>query len=153
MQWNSDRNAGFSKGDPASLYSPVISDPVYGFQSINVEAQERTRSSLLNWVKRLVRIRQRYDVFSTGKLNFLHPENKKVLAFTRTNGNQAIVVICNLSRHAQPAHLDLSEYIGATPVELFGETPFPKITDQPYQLSLGPYMFLWFRLDRPGAKA
>ena len=149
MQWTGDRNAGFSRADSARLYAPLVSDPVYGYQSINVEAQERTRSSLLNWVKRLIRIRQRYPVFGVGKLRWANPPNRKVLAFLREQGEQIILVVCNLSRFAQPALLDLSEFRGRTPVELMGETPFPRIGDQPYQLSLGPYGFLWFRLEKP----
>jgi maltose alpha-D-glucosyltransferase/alpha-amylase len=100
-------------------------------------------------VKRLIRIRQRYPVFGVGKLRWANPPNRKVLAFLREQGEQIILVVCNLSRFAQPALLDLSEFRGRTPVELMGETPFPRIGDQPYQLSLGPYGFLWFRLEKP----
>ncbi len=150
MQWTGDRNGGFSRADTAQLYAPVISDPVFGYQALNVEAQERTRSSLLSWIRRLVRVRQRYPVFGFGTLRFQNPANKKVLGFVREYQNQTMLVVCSLSRHAQPAELDLSEWRGWLPVELFGETPFPRITEQPYQLSLGPYMFLWFRLERPG---
>ena len=149
MQWTVDRNAGFSLADTAALYLPVISDPVFGYQSVNVEAHERTRSSLLAWIKRLIRIRQRYPVFWNGKLRFQQPSNKKILSFVRSQGNQAVLVVCNLSRFAQPAELPLSEWNRWTPVELFGETPFPTIAERPYQLSFGPYMFLWFRLERP----
>src|SRR6266849_357130 len=150
MQWTGDRNGGFSRADTAQLYAPVISDPVFGYQALNVEAQERTRSSLLSWIRRLVRVRQRYPVFGFGTLRFQNPANKKLLGFVREYQNQTMLVVCSLSRHAQPAELDLSEWRGWLPVELFGETPFPRITEQPYQLSLGPYMFLWFRLERPG---
>jgi len=150
MQWTGDRNAGFSRADTAQLYAPVISDPVFGYQALNVEAQERTRSSLLSWIRRLIRVRQRYPVFGFGTLRFQNPTNKKVLAFLREYQNQTMLVVCSLSRHAQPAELDLAEWHGWQPVELFGETRFPRITEQPYQLSLGPYMFLWFRLERPG---
>jgi maltose alpha-D-glucosyltransferase / alpha-amylase len=150
MQWTSDRNAGFSRADYARLYAPVIADPVYGYQSINVEAQERTRTSLLAWVKRLIRIRQRYPVFALGELRWVNPENRKVLAFVRELPGQApILVVCSLSRFAQPAELDLSEWEGYTPMELIGETAFPRISTAPYQLSMGPYMFLWFRLEKP----
>jgi maltose alpha-D-glucosyltransferase/alpha-amylase len=150
MQWTGDRNAGFSRADTAQLYAPVISDPVFGYQALNVEAQERTRSSLLSWIRRLIRVRQRYPVFGFGTLRFQNPTNRKVMAFIREYQNQTMLVVCSLSRHAQPAELDLSEWRGWQPVELFGETRFPRITEQPYQLSLGPYMFLWFRLERPG---
>src|SRR5262252_601483 len=149
MQWTGDRNAGFSRADTAQLYAPVVADPVYGYQALNVEAQERTRSSLLSWIRRLIRVRQRYPAFGFGKLRFLNPANKRVMAFVRGYQDQTMLVVCSLSRYSQPAELDLSEWLGWTPVELFGEAPFPKITRYPYQLSLGPYMFLWFRLDRP----
>jgi len=151
MQWTGDRNAGFSRADSAQLYAPVISDPVYGYQALNVEAQERTRSSLLSWIRRLVRVRQRFPVFGFGGLRFQNPGNRKVLAFVREYQDQTVLVVCNLSRHAQPAELDLSEWLSWTPVELFGETRFPTISDKSYQLSLGPYMFLWFRLEKPTA--
>jgi maltose alpha-D-glucosyltransferase / alpha-amylase len=148
MQWTSDRNAGFSRADGARLYAPVIADPVYGYQSINVEAQERTRSSLLSWVKRLIRVRQRYPAFAMGKLRWLNPDNRKVLAFMREYEGQSILIVCNLSRYAQPAVLDLRDWEGQVPIELMGETPFPMISGLPYQLTLGPYMFLWFRLEK-----
>jgi maltose alpha-D-glucosyltransferase/alpha-amylase len=149
MQWSGDRNAGFSRADSARLYLPLIMDPLYGYQGVNVEAQERSRSSLLSWVKRMVRIRQRYPVFGTGKMTFINPSNKKVMAFLRHDESQAVLVVCNLSRFAQPAELDLAQFKDQHPVELIGETPFPKIGEQLYQLSLGPYMFLWFRLQMP----
>jgi maltose alpha-D-glucosyltransferase/alpha-amylase len=151
MQWTGDRNAGFSRADYARLYAPVIADPVYGYQSINVESQERVKSSLLHWVKRMIRIRQRYPVFALGSLRFLPTENRKVLSFVREYEGQTVMVVCNLSRFAQPAVLDLRDWEGAVPVELIGETPFPRISNLPYQLSMGPYMFLWFRLDKPAA--
>ncbi|MCP3161885.1 maltose alpha-D-glucosyltransferase [Myxococcus qinghaiensis] len=149
MQWTGDRNAGFSRADYARLYAPVIADPVYGYQSINVEAQERVKSSLLHWVKRMIRIRQRYPVFSLGKLRFITLENRKVLAFVREWEGQTVLVVCNLSRFSQPAVLDLRDFEGMVPVEMIGDTPFPRISELPYQLSMGPYMFLWFRLDQP----
>jgi maltose alpha-D-glucosyltransferase/alpha-amylase len=149
MQWTSDRNAGFSRADGARLYAPIIADPVYGYQAINVEAQERTRSSTLNWVKRLIRVRQRYPAFALGTMRFLHPENRKVLAYVREWEGQTFLCVCNLSRFAQPVVLDLRDWDGHVPVELMGETPFPRVTHAPYQLSMGPYMFLWFRLEKP----
>ena len=150
MRGTSNPNAGLARADYPRLYAPVIADPVYGYQAINVEAQERTRTSLLAWVKRLIKVRQRYPVFGLGDLRWVNPENRKVMAFVREMPGQApILVICNLSRFAQPAEVDLSEWHGWTPVELMGETPFPKITNLPYQLSMGPYMFLWFRLEKP----
>ena len=149
MQWTSDRNAGFSRADGARLYAPVIADPVYGYQAINVEAQDRIKTSLLHWVKRLIKVRQRYPAFALGKLRFVNPDNPRVLAFTREYQGQTIFIICNLSRFAQPAVIDLRDWEGYVPVELMGETPFPRISSMPYQLSMGPYMFLWFRLEKP----
>jgi maltose alpha-D-glucosyltransferase/alpha-amylase len=149
MQWTGDRNAGFSRADNARLFAPVIADPVYGYQAINVEAQDRIKTSLLHWVKRLIKVRQRYPAFALGKLRFANPDNRRVLAFTREWEGQTILIICNLSRFAQPAVLDLREWEGYVPVELMGETPFPRISSLPYQLSMGPYMFLWFRLEKP----
>jgi maltose alpha-D-glucosyltransferase / alpha-amylase len=147
MQWSSDRNAGFSRADSARLYSPVITDPVYGYQSINVEAQERTPSSLLNWMKRLIKIRKRYPAFGRGTLQFLHPTNTKVLAYTLEYEGQTMLIVNNLSRFAQPAELDLSRYNGMVPIELFGETRFPRIGELPYFVTLGPHNFYWFRLE------
>jgi maltose alpha-D-glucosyltransferase / alpha-amylase len=149
MQWTGDRNAGFSRADSARMYAPVIADPVYGYQAINVEAQERIKTSLLHWVKRLIKVRQRYPAFALGKLRFFNPDNYRVLAFTREWQGQTILIVCNLSRFAQPAVIDLREWEGYVPVELMGETPFPRISSLPYQLSMGPYMFLWFRLEKP----
>ncbi|SEK82569.1 trehalose synthase [Stigmatella aurantiaca] len=149
MQWTGDRNAGFSRTDGARLYAPVISDPVYGYQAINVEAQDRVKASLLHWVKRLIKVRQRYPAFAMGKLRFVNPDNRRVLAFTREHEGQTILIICNLSRFAQPAVVDLREWEGYVPIELMGETEFPRISSLPYQLSMGPYMFLWFRLEKP----
>ncbi|MDC0706892.1 maltose alpha-D-glucosyltransferase [Stigmatella sp. ncwal1] len=149
MQWTGDRNAGFSRTDSARLYAPVIADPVYSYQGINVEAQERVKASLLHWVKRLIKVRQRYPAFAMGKLRFVNPDNRRVLAFTREHEGQTILIICNLSRFAQPAVLDLREWEGYVPIELMGETEFPRISSLPYQLSMGPYMFLWFRLEKP----
>ncbi|HEX9987946.1 MAG TPA: maltose alpha-D-glucosyltransferase [Chloroflexia bacterium] len=149
MQWTSDRNAGFSRADPARLYSPVISDPVYGYQGVNVEAQQRSPSSLLNWMKRLIRVRQQYPVFGRGDIHFLHPANQKVLAYTRQYQGQHVLIINNLSRYVQPVELDLSHYKGAVPVEMIGKTPFPAIGDLPYFITLAPHGFYWFRLDMP----
>ncbi|MFE8598893.1 maltose alpha-D-glucosyltransferase [Archangium violaceum] len=149
MQWTSDRNSGFTRADYARLYAPIIADPVYGYQSINVEAQERVRTSLLNWIKRMIRVRKRYPAFALGKLRWVNPDNRKVIAFTREYEGQTILIICNLSRFSQPAVIDLRDFEGQVPVELIGETPFPRISAMPYQVTLGPFMFLWFRLEKP----
>jgi maltose alpha-D-glucosyltransferase / alpha-amylase len=150
MQWNGDRNAGFSRADPQALYLPLVIDPVYHYQSVNVEAQRRMPSSLLNWMRRLIAIRKRYPVFGRGTIEFLHPANLAVLAYLRCHDNQTILVVNNLSRFVQPVELDLSPYTGCVPVELFGETVFPRVADAPYFLSLGPHTFYWFRLEKSG---
>jgi maltose alpha-D-glucosyltransferase/alpha-amylase len=147
MQWSSDRNAGFSRADSARLYSPLISDPPYGYQSINVEAQLRTQTSLLRWMKRMIGVRQKYPVFGRGDTKFLHPANQKVLAYVRQYEGQTMLCINNLSRYAQPVELDLSEYNGMVPVELIGDNPFPRIGELPYFITLGPHSFYWFRLE------
>ena len=150
MQWNGDRNAGFSRADAARLYSPVIVDPVFGYQSVNVEAQERTPTSLLRWMQRMIKVRKQYHAFGRGSLQFLHPENLKVLPFIRRYEDEIILCVANLSRFAQPVELDLSEFDGYRPIELVGETPFPPIGELPYFLTLGPHGFYWFRLEREG---
>jgi len=149
MQWSADRNAGFSRADTARLYAPTIVDSVYGYQTINVEAQQRTPSSMLNWMKRLIRIRKRYQVFGRGSINFLHPTNNKVLAYTRDYDGTHVLIVNNLSRFPQPAELDLRHYNGWTPVEMFGDTRFPPIGELPYFITLGPHSFYWFRLEPP----
>jgi maltose alpha-D-glucosyltransferase/alpha-amylase len=149
MQWSNDRNAGFSRADWEKLYAPPIMDPVYGFQGVNVEAQNRTPTSLLNWMRRMIAVRKRYKAFGRGTLEFLHPENLRVLPYIRTYENETILCVVNLSRFAQYCELDLSAWNGYRPVELVGETPFPLIGDLPYLLTLGPHAFLWFRLEPP----
>lgn len=148
MQWSSDRNAGFSKADFAKLYSPPILDPVYGYQAINVEAQQRNPSSLLLWMKRLITLRKSYPVFGRGSIEFLLPRNRKVLVYVRNYQNDTILCIANLSRFVQPVELDLSRYDGLTPVEMFGRTEFPRIGHQPYFLTIAPHSFYWFQLEK-----
>jgi maltose alpha-D-glucosyltransferase/alpha-amylase len=150
MQWSSDRNAGFSAAEEGRLYLPVITDPVYGYQSVNVAAQERTPSSLLNTMKRLIAARKRTPAFGRGTIQFLRPRNQSVLAFLRRHADDTILVVCNLSERSQPVELDLSAYRGAVPTELLGETRFPPVTAQPYFLSLGAHGFYWFRLEQRG---
>ncbi len=147
MQWNIDRNAGFSRADSARLYQPLITDPVYGYMAVNVEAQQRVQSSLLNWTKRLIRIRKRNPLFGRGSISFLHPANTKVLAFVRSPDDRHILCVNNLSRFSQPAELDLRAFAGRTPVEMFGEIRFPPIGELPYFITLGPHSFYWFRLE------
>lgn len=148
MQWNSNVNAGFSNVDPAMLYAPVIADPHYGYSLVNVENQERDPESLLNWMKRIIAVRNEHPVFGRGEMTVLLPENRKVLAYLRHDGNEVILVAANLANSAQPVELYLSDFQGYTPVEMFGETPFPAITEAPYFLSLGPYSFFWFLLQK-----
>jgi len=148
MQWTSDRNARFSRADPARLYSPLIMDPIYGYQGVNVEAQERDGSSLLQWMKNLIGLRKLLPVLGVGTLRFLEPDNRKVLAYLREHGNDAILCVANLSRHVQPVELDLASFAGFVPVEVLGYTDFPVIQDRPYFLTLGPYGFYWFELQR-----
>ncbi len=148
MQWNGDRNAGFSRSDPQALYLPLVIDPVYHYQSVNVEAQRRGPSSLLNWMRRLIAIRKRYPVFGRGTIEFLHPSNLAILAYIRCDAEQTILVVNNLSRFVQPAEIDLHQFAGHIPVELFGETVFPRITENPYFFSLAPHTFYWFRLEK-----
>ena len=147
MQWSGDRNGGFSRADPARLYAPPIMDPVYGYQAINVEAQERYPFSLLNWMKRLVALRKQHRVFGRGSLEFVYPANRKVLAYLRRDAHETILVVANLSRSLQPVELDLSAYAGLIPVEMTGVTEFPRITDRPYFLTLNPYGSYWFSLQ------
>jgi len=149
MQWTPDRNAGFSRADYARLYAPVIADTVYGYQALNVEAQEASPSSLLNWMREVLRVRKQHPALWMGKLRFVNPSNRRVMAFVRTSPEETLLCVCNLARGAQPAELDLSEWQGWTPLELFADTPFPSISDRPYQLSLGAYGFYWFRLQPP----
>ncbi len=152
MQWSGDRNAGFSAANRQQLYLPVISDPEYHFEAINVEVQQGNPHSLLWWMKRLIDLRKRHQAFSRGTLEFLHPENRKVLAFTRSFGSETILVVANLSRFVQHTELDLTGYEGRTPVELFGRVEFPAVGAAPYFLTLAPHSFLWFSLDPPAVE-
>ena len=148
MQWSADRNAGFSRANPQRLYLPVIIDPEYHYETVNVEAQQQNPSSLLWWMKRLVLLRKSYQSFGRGSLEFLYPENHKVLVFTRRFKDEIILVVANLSRFVNYVELDLSAYKGMVPVELFGHTRFPAIGELPYFLTLGPHSFYWFKLEQ-----
>ena len=157
MQWNSDRNAGFSRCDPARLYFPVVMDPIYGYQVINVEAQLSDQSSLLHWTRNMIALRKLFQVFGRGSLRFLNPENRKILAYLRDldrgdGTHETVLCVANLSRFAQPVSLDLAEYAGFEPVEMLGYVPFPTITNAPFALSLAPYSFLWLELQPASAK-
>jgi maltose alpha-D-glucosyltransferase / alpha-amylase len=153
MQWTGDRNGGFSRADPARLYAPLIMDPVYGYPSVNVEAQERARFSLLNWMKRMIALRKQFKVFGRGTLEFLEPPNRKILAYVRRLDDEIVLCVANLSRTVQPAALDLSAFTGLAPVEMLGLTEFPAIGHQPYFLTLPPYYCYWFRLQAVAAPA
>ena len=147
MQWAADRNAGFSTANPQRLILPVNIDYEYNYQTINVEAQEANRHSLLWWMRRLIALRKQFKAFGRGSIEFLNPENSHILAFFRTHESERILVVANLSRFVQYVELDLSTFRGMTPVELFGRTPFPKIGDLPYLLTLGPHNFFWFLIE------
>ena len=148
MQWSPDRNAGFSRADPQLLYLPPIMDPIYGYQAVNVEAQQREPASLLNWMKRLIAVRQSCKVFGRGRLEMLKPGNRKILAYVRVFGEETVLCVANLSRSAQPVELDLSGFKGLVPVEMLGQTAFPPISEMPYLLTLPRHGFYWFRLSR-----
>ena len=147
MQWNADRNAGFSRALPARLYSPVIMDPILGYEAVNVEAQQGDPSSLLSWMRNMIALRKLFPVFGRGTLEFLNPSNRKVLAYLRRYGDQRVLCVANLSRFAQPVDLDLPELEGVIPVEMLGYVDFPPISKQPYRLTLGPYGFFWLELQ------
>jgi maltose alpha-D-glucosyltransferase/alpha-amylase len=151
MQWTGDRNAGFSRADPARLFAPVVMDPVYGYQALNVEAQERAPSSLLNWMRRVITIRRQNPVFGRGTISFVEPENHRILAFVREHAGDRVLVVANLARSVQPVELDLSQYQGLVPLEMFDQTTFPRIGPSPFTLTLGPYGAYWFRLLEPAA--
>lgn len=146
MQWSIDRNGGFSQADPHRLYLPPIMDPIYGYQSVNVEAQSRNSSSLVNWMKRFIAVRKQHRVFGRGKLTFLTPSNRNILAYLREDENETVLCVANLSRSPQPVALDLSRLAGRTPIELLGRSPFPEITEERYVLSLAGHAFFWFEL-------
>jgi maltose alpha-D-glucosyltransferase/alpha-amylase len=151
MQWSADRNAGFSAANPQKLCLPVVVDPEYHYEAVNVEAQRNNPHSLLWWMKRLITLRKRYRAFGRGSMTMLAPDNPKVLAFVRQLDDEILLVVANLSRFAQATALDLSAYRGRVPRELFGQTAFPAITQAPYPLTLGPHGFFYFVLT-PGGR-
>ncbi|NBC47611.1 MAG: maltose alpha-D-glucosyltransferase [Gammaproteobacteria bacterium] len=159
MQWTPDRNAGFSRADPEQLYLPPVMDAVYGYQSVNVEAQSRSASSLLNWMRRIIEVRKAHRVFGRGSIEFLHPGNRKVLAYVRESTDadpipeeardkhEVVLCVANLAHGAQPVELDLARFQGRVPIELLGRTPFPPIGELPYLLTLSGHGFYWFLLS------
>jgi len=150
MQWTGDPSAGFSTRPPEALYSFPVSDPVYGAPAVNVEAQLKDRSSLLHWMRNMIRLRKQFRVFGRGTMEFLSVANRKILAFVRRWEADTILCVANLSRHAQPAELDLAQFDGLVPVEMLGYTRFPIIGQRPYVLTLGGYGFYWFELRPDG---
>jgi maltose alpha-D-glucosyltransferase/alpha-amylase len=146
MQWSPDRNGGFSRCDPARLYAPPVMDAVYGYESVNVESQSRSLSSLLNWTKKLIAVRKSNRAFGRGTLAFVRSSNHSVLAYVRQHENEVILCVANLSRAAQASELDLAHWKGRSPFEMLGRTSFPDIGELPYLITLGPYGFYWFEL-------
>jgi maltose alpha-D-glucosyltransferase/alpha-amylase len=154
MHWTGDRNAGFSRADPSQLFLPVLNDPGYSYQGTNVEEQERSPSSFLNWIKLVIEIRQRHPVFGRGSIEFLHPDNTNAIAYLRMgDGMETVLCVNNLSRFSQYVELDLVRFDGWTPVDLFGDVVFPRIGSLPYLVTMGPHGFYWFKLvPPPGAE-
>jgi maltose alpha-D-glucosyltransferase/alpha-amylase len=151
MQWSGDRNAGFSTAERERLYLPVVTDPEHHFEAVNVSVQQANPHSLLWWTKRLIALRKRHPAFGRGEMRMLHPDNRHVLAFVRRLGDETILVVANLSRFFQPVELDLAEFEGRQPVEMFGRIEFPAIGELPYLVTLGPHEFLWLVLEQPPA--
>jgi maltose alpha-D-glucosyltransferase/alpha-amylase len=149
MQWNGSWNSGFSEADNAALYSPVIVDPPYGYQGVNVMAQERSEASLLRWMRRLIAVRRQHKAFGRGTQEFLHPTNTHALVYLRRYDDETLLCVNNLSRWGQPLELDLSRFEGMVPVDLWSRQPFPAIGSLPYFFTLAPYAFFWFRLAPP----
>jgi maltose alpha-D-glucosyltransferase/alpha-amylase len=150
MQWTPDRNGGFSNADFAQLYLPPLMDPVYGFQAVNVEAQQRDRSSFLHWLRRLIQVRREHPVFGDGTFEVLHADNPAVLAYLRRNEEHTILCVNNLSRFPQPCELMLEELAGRVPVELTGRVHFPAIGELPYFVTLAPHGYYWFSIQEGG---
>jgi maltose alpha-D-glucosyltransferase/alpha-amylase len=153
MQWTPDRNAGFSVATPGRLHLPTIQDPVFGYQSVNVEAQLESASSLLHWTRRMIHARRAHPAFGLGEFHDLGGSNPSVLAYTREYGDDVILCVNNLSRFPQPVELDLRRFEGRAPIELLGGVPFPAIGELPYLLTLGAHGFYWFRLPKPEGEA
>ncbi len=146
MQWSGDRNGGFSRCDPARLYLPVLLDPVYGHQALNVEAETRSSTSLLWWTKRMIEVRKQYPVFGLGSFEELDASNPSVFAFLRADDKQTVLCVNNLSRFPQPVELDLRRFAGCTPVEVVGRVHFPRIGELPYLLTMAGHGSYWFEL-------
>jgi maltose alpha-D-glucosyltransferase/alpha-amylase len=153
MQWSPDRNAGFSRANPQRLYSPVVIDPAYHYEYVNAEAQQHNPHSLLWWMKHQLALRKKFRAFGRGSIEFLLPENPKILAFLRRYQEECLLVVANLSRFPQFAELDLGRFAGLTPVEATGQSGFPVIGTGAYRLTLGPHALHWFSLEKhPAAR-
>ena len=146
MHWTADRNAGFSKADPSLLFLPVVADPVYGYQAVNIDAQKQATHSLLNWMRRMIAIRKKHQVFGRGTLQFLSPANEKILAYLRVYEQETLLLVHNLAGSSQAVELDLTPFKDVVPEELLGESRFPAIHERPYILTLGPYSSYWLHL-------
>ncbi|HXI71177.1 MAG TPA: maltose alpha-D-glucosyltransferase [Verrucomicrobiae bacterium] len=153
MQWSSDKNAGFSRANPQSLFLPIILDPEYHYEAVNVENQQHNPHSLLWWTKRMLALRKRWPVFGLGAIEFLQPDNRKILAFVRKRGSECVLVVCNLSRFVQAVELNLAAFQQLVPVEMFSRNAFPPILDKPYLLTLGPHAYYWFSLEQRSSEA
>jgi len=148
MQWSGGWNGGFSGADPESLYAPLILNPVYGYQAVNVLSQRRSEHSLLSWMRRIIAVRRSIGVFGKGSIEFLYPANHRVVAYVRQLGKETVLAVNNLSSAAQAVELDLRKYKGNILIEMFGKNIFPRVGELPYLLTMGPYQFYWFRLRR-----
>jgi len=147
MQWSPDRNAGFSQANPQQLHLPVIIDPEYHYEAINVETQQKNLSSMLWWMRRVIAMRKNFKAFSRGSIEFLYPDNPKVLAFLRRYEDEIVLGVVNLSRFSQFAEIDLSKFAGSVPMEIIGRTNFPPIRKTPYFLTLNGHSSHWFMLE------
>jgi maltose alpha-D-glucosyltransferase/alpha-amylase len=152
MQWSPDRNAGFSRADSEELCSTPLTDPLYGYQALNVEGELLNPSSLLHWIQRMLQVRKRHPLFGIGSFEVLTAENPSVLAYVRELGKDVVLCVNNLSRFAQPVELSLQRFEGRTPIELLGRVPCPEIRELPYLLTLGPYNCYWFELVPTGPR-
>ena len=153
MQWSGDRNGGFSKANPQRLYSPPVIDPGYHYEAVNVESQQANPNLLLWWMKRLIGLRKQSPAFGRGSVEFLYPDNPKVLAFVSTYEDQSILVVANLSRYAQGVQLDMSRFAGSSLIEMFGQSEMPPVTDAPYSVTIGPHDFYWLSISKDAAPA
>jgi maltose alpha-D-glucosyltransferase/alpha-amylase len=153
MQWNGDRNGGFSRANPQQLLLPVIIDPEYHYEAVNVEVQSRNTNSLLWWMRRLISTTKRFKALSRGSVEFVYPENPKVLAFIRSYEDEKLLVVINLSKYSQPVELDLSDYSGHIPEEVFSQNHFPIIEKKPYVITCGGFGYYWFLLKEERRQA